>query len=77
MADNSKKIPTPTEVRQIFNDTYNVFYKKWTNPNTVYDSAVMMQEAHELDRKYDGQKIVSIAELIICIENEVLKRRNS
>jgi hypothetical protein len=62
-------IPSPIEVRQIFNDTYNVFYKKWINPDTVYDPVVMMQEARELDRKYGGQKVVSIAELIVCIED--------
>jgi hypothetical protein len=67
-------IPSPVEVRQIFNDTYNVFYKKWINPGTPYDPAVMMQEAREFNRKYDGQKIVSITELIVCIEEERRKR---
>jgi hypothetical protein len=74
MADTSKKIPSPIEVRQIFNDTYNVFYKKWINPNTIYDPAVMMHEARELDRKYGGQRIVSITDLIICIED--VRRRD-
>jgi hypothetical protein len=74
MADTSKKILSPTEVRQIFNDTYNVFYKKWINPNTVYDPVVMMMEAKELDHKYDGQKIVSITDLIICIEDIRIRR---
>jgi hypothetical protein len=73
MSDNNKNIQSPSEVRQIFNDTYNVFYKKWINPDTVYDPDVMMQEARELDRKYNHQSIVSIAELIVCIEDE---RRN-
>jgi hypothetical protein len=68
-------ITSPNEVRQIFNDAYNVFYKKWINPNTVYDPDAMMREARELDRKYDGQKIVSIADLIICIED--VRRRES
>jgi hypothetical protein len=74
MEDNNKKIPSPPEVRQIMNDTYNVFYRKWTNPDTVYDPDVMMQEARELDRKYNHQSIVSIAELIICIEEERVRR---
>jgi hypothetical protein len=64
------EIPSPAEVRQIFNDTYNVFYKKWINPDTPYDTEIMLQEARELNRKYEGQKIVNIAELIVCIENE-------
>ena len=67
---------SPTELRQIFNDTYNVFYKKWINPDTVYDPAVMMEEARELDRKYNHQSIDSIAELIICIE-EARRRESS
>ncbi|MDF2907166.1 MAG: hypothetical protein K0R34_2487 [Herbinix sp.] len=75
MADNNRNIPSHTEVRQIFNDTYNVFYKKWINPDTVYDPAVMMQEARELDRKYNHQDIVNIAALIECIEAE--RRRES
>ncbi len=61
---------SPAEVKQIFHETYNLFYKKWINPDTKYDPELMMQEARELDRKHEGQKIVSIAELIACIENE-------
>lgn len=70
MDDIDIKIPNQTEVRQIFNETYNVFYRKWINPNTPYDAAVMLQEARELNRKYEGQNIVSIAGLIECIEYE-------
>lgn len=61
---------TPSEVRQIFNDTYNVFYKKWINPDTPYDADQLVREAHELDRKYNHQDIVNIAALIVCIEKE-------
>lgn len=53
MLDNSKIIPTSLEIKQIFNETYNVFYRKWINTGTIYDPAVMMQEARELDRKYN------------------------
>lgn len=65
-----KKIPNQSEVRQIFNETYNVFYKKWINPNTSYDPEQMLQEARELDEKFNHQKVVSMTELIVCIENE-------
>ncbi len=75
MSENSNNVPDRTEVRQIMNDTYNVFYRKWINPDTPYDPAVMLQEARELDRKYEGQKIVNIAELIVCIEEE--RRRDT
>lgn len=70
MENNSNNIPTHEEVRNIFNETYNAFYKKWINPNTQYNPELMLQEARELDRKYNHQKIVSITELIVCIENE-------
>jgi hypothetical protein len=69
-------IPSPAEVRQIFNDTYNVFYKKWINSDAAYDPAVMLQEARELNQKYEGQKIVNIAELIACIEKERRRQNN-
>lgn len=70
MTEKDNKIPSPSEVRQIFNDTYNVFYRKWINPDTPYDPAVMLQDARELNRKYEWQKIVNITELIVCIEEE-------
>lgn len=73
MSDKSKKLPNQAEVRQIFHETYNVFYKKWVNPNIQYEPELMLQEARELNKKYEGQKIVSITELIMCIEQE--KRR--
>lgn len=63
-------LPNQTEMKQLFNDTYNVFYRKWINPNIPYDANQMMQEARELGQKYEGQKVVNIAELIACIENE-------
>lgn len=68
-------IPNQIEVRQIFNETYNVFYKKWINPNTEYNVDQMMQEARELNQKYEGQKVVNIVELIECIEDERRRRQ--
>ncbi len=63
-------MPSQTEVRQIFHETYNVFYKKWVNPNIPYDPVAMIQEARDLDIKFNHQDIVSIPGLIECIENE-------
>lgn len=67
-------IPDQVQVRQIFNESYNVFYKKWINPNTPFDVDAMMREAHELDKKYNHQDIVNINALIECIEDEWRKR---
>jgi hypothetical protein len=68
-------IPSPSEVRQIFNETYNVFYKKWINPNTPYDPGLMLQEAHELNQKYDCELCRHmVADLIECIEDEQRRR---
>ncbi len=63
-------MPDQAEVRQIFHETYNVFYKKWINSNIPYDPARAMQEARDLDNKFGHQKIVDILKLIECIENE-------
>lgn len=71
MSDVNNKIPTQIEVRQIFNEAYNVFYKKWTNSITPHDPDQMLREAHELNRKYECELCRHmIADLIECIENE-------
>ena len=71
MSENNNGTPNPAEVRQIFHETYNVFYKKWINPDIPYDPVQMMQEAYALEHKYDCSLCRHmIADLIECIENE-------
>jgi hypothetical protein len=77
MADIVIKIPSPTEVRQLMNEAYNVFYKKWINPDTVYDPEAMMCEVRNMDKKYDCQLcrelMIGLAE---SIDLEIMRRRN-
>jgi hypothetical protein len=76
MADINKKMPSPEEVRAIFNETYNVFYKKWINSNTPFNADAMMQEVHAINQKYDCKLCRHmLVDLIVCIQNE-WKRRN-
>lgn len=71
-------IPSPIEVRQIFNEAYNVFYKKWINSNTPFNADQMMQEARELNQKYDCDLCRHmLADLIVCIEDEYRRRDKS
>lgn len=70
MSENNNRTPSQAEVRQIFHETYNVFYKKWINPDITYDPEAVIQEARELDNKFGHQDIVNITSLIMCIENE-------
>lgn len=66
----------PADVRQIFNETYNVFYKKWINPNTPYNPDLMLHEARELNHKYDCNLCRNmITDLIVCIEEEWRRRQ--
>ncbi len=75
---NNKKIPSPEEVRQIFNDTYNVFYKKWkdiTNPN---DWVILMQDMKEIDHRYECDLCRQILlELVRVIESEFKSKEGS
>lgn len=65
----SKKIPSPEEVRQIFFEVYNSFYRKWINMNMPFDAEKMLQEAHELNSKYDCDLCrYMLTDLIICIQ---------
>ena len=73
MAD--KKIPSPEEVRQIFHETYNIFYKKW---HTIIDPeqwVQLMQDMHEIDQKYNCDLCRQILiELAKVIEDEFKRR---
>jgi len=71
MADNRKSIPTPSEVRQIFNDTHNVFYKKWKDISTADQWANLIKDMHEIDSRYQCDLCRQILlELVKVIEHE-------
>lgn len=76
MDENNKKIPSPTEVKQIFNEAYNIFYRKWHTISDPEQWVQLMQEMREIDQKYNCDLCRQILiELVRVIEDE-FKRRN-
>ncbi len=73
-----KRIPSHEEVRQIFNDTYNVFYKKWKDISSPEQWVPLMQDMREIDRKYNCDLCRQILiELVKVIEDEFKRRDTS
>lgn len=71
MAELAKNIPTQTEVRQIFHDTYNVFYKKWKDISSAEQWVQLMQDMREIDLRYNCDLCRQILlELVKVIEFE-------
>lgn len=78
MDEQSNRILTPIEIREIWNITYNVFYKKWINPDIVYDPAAMWQEVYEIDRKYDCKMCHEmLMGLVESIDQEIVRRNKN
>jgi hypothetical protein len=76
MTEKVKYIPSHEEVRQIFNETYNVFYRKWKDISNPDDWPKLMQEMHEIDDKYQCELCSKILlELVVVIQNEFLKKQ--
>lgn len=76
MAEKVKYIPSHEEVRSIFNETYNVFYKRWKNISNLDDWPRLMQEMHEIDQKYNCDLCRQILlELVVIIQEEFLKKQ--
>ena len=70
ISDIAKKIPSQEEVRQIFNDTYNVFYKKWKDISTLEQWVDLVQDASQINQKYNCELCKQILlELVKVIED--------
>lgn len=71
-----KQIPEHETVRKIMDEVYNRFYLKWRKNYTQDNAADMLQEARELNKKYDDCNLCRhmIADLIECIEFERRRR---
>ena len=77
MSENNNRIPTPSEVREIFHVTYNVFYKKWTDPSTVFDAEMMWQEVKEINCRYDCKMCHEmLMGLVESIDQEIVRRND-
>ncbi|HBI73637.1 MAG TPA: hypothetical protein DDY59_10645 [Lachnospiraceae bacterium] len=76
ITEKVKHILSHEEVRNIFNETYNVFYKKWRNISNPDDWPKLMQEMYEIDAKYDCDLCRQILlELVKVMQDEFLKRQ--
>lgn len=68
-------VPGKELVRQIFNDTYNVFYKKWIDISKQEDWDKLMQDVYELNDKYNCSLCRQILlELVEVIESDYKAR---
>jgi hypothetical protein len=78
MSEISKKIPNQTEVRQIFHEAYNVFYKKWKDISSPEQWGDLMKDMHEIDGRYQCDLCRQILlELVKVIENEFKSKEGS
>lgn len=72
---NVNNYPSHEDVKNIFNETYNVFYKKWRSISSPDDWSILMQEARDIGNKYDFDLCRQIlVELIEVIEDGFKKR---
>ncbi|HKL99226.1 MAG TPA: hypothetical protein VJZ06_04915 [Mobilitalea sp.] len=68
-------IPSPEEVRQIFNDTYNIFYKKWKDISTLEQWIDLVQDMSRINQKYNCELCKQILlELVKVIEHGFKQR---
>lgn len=75
MADKVNKYPNHEEIRNIFNETYNVFYTKWKSISNPSDWDRLMQDVRELNQKYPYSLCRKmLLELVEIIEDEFKRR---
>jgi hypothetical protein len=78
LTEKVAKTPDQSEVRQIFNETYNVFYKKWKDISSLEQWVDLMKDMHEIDRRYQcGLCRQILLELVKVIENEFKSKEGS
>lgn len=71
-----KTVPSHETIKQIMNEVYNGFYLKWRKIITIDNAGQMLQEARELNKKYNNCDLCRhmLADLIECIEKEYRRR---
>lgn len=76
MSKDTKIIPNHEQIKQIFNDTYNVFYRKWKDISSPEQWVQLMQDMREIDAKYNCNLCRQILlELVKVIQEEFLKKQ--
>jgi hypothetical protein len=74
MSDTGKRIPSLSEVKDIFRDTYN-FYLKWRGINNADAWPQLIEEAEQLNRKYQCDLCQRmLVELVEIIEAEFMEK---
>lgn len=76
MAENSNNYPAHEEVRQIFYETYNVFYLKWKDISNPADWDNLHKDMGELSKKYPYPICRQILLELVEIIEDGFKRRN-
>ncbi|WMJ85469.1 hypothetical protein [Anaerocolumna sp. MB42-C2] len=71
LSSKDEKTITRSQVKDIFNDTYNVFYRKWENASNEEDILKMWEEAKELKNKYNDE--YGLCETILMKLSEIIK----
>ena len=70
-------IPNQEEVRQIFNDTYNVFYKKWKDISSLEQWVDLIQDMSRINQKYNCELCKQILLELVKVIEDGFKRRVS
>jgi len=74
--DELKKIPNQEEVKAIFNETYNLFYRKYKDMVDPEQWVPLMLDLKAISDKYPYPLCRSIlAELSVCLEDEFKRRQ--
>lgn len=72
-----KRMPNHTEVKNIFNETYNKFYLKWKDIKSEDEFKTMWDEAKNIGKKYNSDLSENILfNLCKIIQHEFLQRRS-
>lgn len=66
-----EKTITRSQVKDIFNDTYNVFYRKWENASCEEDILQMWEEAKELKNKHNDD--YGLCKAILMLLGEIIR----
>lgn len=70
-SSKGEKTINRSQVKDIFNDTYNVFYRKWENASCEEDILQMWEEAKEIKNKYNDD--YDLCKTILKILSEIIK----
>ena len=77
LTDKVNNYPSHDEIRNIFNETYNVFYVKWKDISDLSKWDDLMQDVRDLNNKYPYSLCEKILLGLIEIIEDKFKRRQA